>query len=196
MMKAIKHFAYIIKLKLRAFRYFIRSIKTKNCIIQKGGRVLGNVNLQIDGHFNFGDNVIINGGGIDNVGFTQIQVSKDANLSIGNMSGISQTSICCKNSIRIGDYVNIGAGCMLLDSNCHSTYWKDHEDRYLDCRNAKSAPIIIGDYVFVGARSIIGKGVTIGDRAIICAGSVVVSNIPADCIAGGNPCKVINSINQ
>lgn len=196
MMKLLKYLAYIFKLKLRAFRYFIRTIKIKNRIIQKGGRVLGKVNFQIDGSFNFGDNIIISGGGIDNVDFTQIQVSKDACLSIGKMSGVSQTSICCKNSIKIGDYVNIGAGCMLLDSNCHSTYWKDHEDRYLDCLNAKSAPIVIGDYVFVGARSIIGKGVTIGNRSIISAGSVVVSDLPADCIAGGNPCKVIKFINQ
>ena len=47
--------------------------------------------------------------------------------------------------------------------------------------------------MFVGARSIILKGVTIGEHSIIAAGSVVTTDIPADCIAGGNPCKVIKT---
>lgn len=45
-----------------------------------------------------------------------------------------------------------------------------------------------------GAKCIINKGVRIGARSIIAAGSVVVSDIPSDVIAGGNPCKVIKGI--
>jgi acetyltransferase-like isoleucine patch superfamily enzyme len=56
--------------------------------------------------------------------------------------------------------------------------------------------VIIEDDVFIGARSVICKGVTIGARSIIAAGSVVVKDIPADCIAGGNPCKVIKYLNS
>lgn len=52
-------------------------------------------------------------------------------------------------------------------------------------------PIVIEDDVLIGARSIVLKGVTIGARSVIGAGSVVVKDIPADCIAAGNPCKVI-----
>ena len=52
------------------------------------------------------------------------------------------------------------------------------------------------DDVWIGARCIILKGVTIGERSVIGAGSVVVSDIPADCIAAGNPCKVIRSISN
>lgn len=63
-----------------------------------------------------------------------------------------------------------------------------------DC-NIKTAPIVIEDYVFVGAKSIILKGVTIGEKSVIAAGSVVVDDIPANCIAGGNPCKVIKYLN-
>lgn len=56
---------------------------------------------------------------------------------------------------------------------------------------AASAPIVIEDDVLIGTRCIILKGVTIGARSIIAAGSVVTKSIPADCIAGGNPAKVI-----
>lgn len=45
--------------------------------------------------------------------------------------------------------------------------------------------------MLIGARSIILKGVTIGHGAVIGAGSVVAKDIPANCIAAGNPCKVI-----
>ena len=58
----------------------------------------------------------------------------------------------------------------------------------------KSAPIVIEDDVWVGAHSIILKGVTIGARSIIGAGSVVTKNIPPDCVAAGNPCRVIKSL--
>ena len=53
---------------------------------------------------------------------------------------------------------------------------------------------VIEDDVWVGAHSIILKGVTIGARSIIGAGSVVTKNIPPDCVAAGNPCRVIKSL--
>ena len=112
-------------------------------------------------------------------------------LSIGNYSGFSNIVIQCYNNIKIGNYVNIGEGCMIMDSDFHRTNWRDRQDRSLDFHKAKSSPIVIDDYVFVGARSIILKGVHIGKHSIIAAGSVVNRDIPADCIAGGNPCKVI-----
>ena len=58
-----------------------------------------------------------------------------------------------------------------------------------------TVPIVIEDDVLIGTRCIILKGVTIGARSIIGSGSVVVKSIPADCIAAGNPCKIIRYIN-
>jgi acetyltransferase-like isoleucine patch superfamily enzyme len=65
-----------------------------------------------------------------------------------------------------------------------------------DGRNASSKPIIIEDDVFIGTNCIIGKGITIGARSVIAAGSVVVKNVPADEIWGGNPAKFIKKINE
>lgn len=56
------------------------------------------------------------------------------------------------------------------------------------------APIILGKNVWIGSNSTILQGVTIGDNAIIAAGSVVTKNIPANTIAGGVPAKHIRNI--
>ncbi len=127
---------------------------------------------------------------------TRMRVSAGATLEFGEGSGCSSADINCRNSIIIGKHVNIGMCSVFYDSDYHSMLWKDREDRKIDAKNAQSAPIIIGDYVFIGTRSIILKGVTIGEKTIIQAGSVVNSDIPDNCIAGGNPCKVIFDLDR
>lgn len=57
-------------------------------------------------------------------------------------------------------------------------------------------PITIGKDVWIGGGAILCPGVTIGDRTVIGAGSVVTKDIPSDVFAAGNPCKVIKSIEQ
>ena len=59
-----------------------------------------------------------------------------------------------------------------------------------------SKRVTIGNDVFIGANCYIGKGVSIGDRSIIAAGSVVVKSIPPDEIWGGNPAKFIKQIRK
>lgn len=162
--------------------------------------VLFNSHSQISiGHnsnVSIGKYFIVNSGPSSGIGtsMSKISVANGATLRIGNYVGVSSTTILVNNSIVIGDYVNIGGGAFLTDSNHHSSNWEDRADRIIDIQNAKTAPIVIGDYVFIGARCMILKGVTIGEKTIIAAGSVVVNDIPANCIAGGNPCKVIKHI--
>ena len=127
----------------------------------------------------------------------------DSIIEIGEESGLSSPCIWAKKQITIGKRVKIGGDCILLDSDCHSLDWRQRclsEDKSeglpVDTLNAKISPIIIGDDVFIGTRSIILKGVRIGERSIIAAGSVVTKNIPSDCIAAGNPAIVIRKINE
>lgn len=116
-------------------------------------------------------------------------------LTIGDNSGLSSSVIICKERVSIGSNVNIGAGCLILDTNMHSTDWRIRADRSLDRPDkADKKPVIIEDNVFIGARCIIGKGVTIGHCSMIAAGSVVIKDIPANCIAAGNPCKVVKQL--
>lgn len=169
---------------------------TFNAIRRLGGVIGDNSKFVNQGAFHVGRNVTIAGEGIDNVMRSQIVILKDAVLEIGDNTGMSQVSITCKQKIHIGSNVKIGAGTLIFDTNFHSTDWKIRADHDKDLSSAQNAPIHIGDHVFIGTRSIICKGVTIGDRSIIAAGSIVVKDIPADCIAGGNPCRVIKYINE
>ena len=66
----------------------------------------------------------------------------------------------------------------------------DERDKYEMCR-----PVHIGERCWIGGDVTICPGVTIGDRTVIGAGSVVIHDIPADCVAVGNPCKVIKRVN-
>ena len=122
----------------------------------------------------------------------------NASLVIGNNSGFSSTCIWAQNSITIGNNVKVGGDCIILDTDCHNLDWRirnsnriDTDGRSIDGKTANSAPIIIEDDVLIGSRCIILKGVTIGARSIIGSGSIVTKSIPKDCIAAGNPCKVI-----
>ena len=143
-----------------------------------------------------GDGFLCNSGhfAIDNGINSLICAGSDARLTIGENSGMSSTAIQCHQEIIIGDNVNIGAGCLIMDSDFHSKDYMIRRDRLLDRNSSEKASVHIGDDVFIGARSTICKGVSIGERSIIAAGSVVVTNVPADCLAGGNPAKVIKSL--
>ena len=155
------------------------------------------LNLSRGCNVSIGDGFIANSGvtaGIDCGNGCKIAVRPNATLTIGEYSGMTNTVIQCHERIEIGSHVNIGAGCMIMDSNFHSTDWKDRLDRRKDIANHRNAPIKIGDVVFIGARSIICKGVTIGDHAMIAAGSVVVTDVPADEVWGGNPARFIKRI--
>lgn len=111
-----------------------------------------------------------------------------AKITIGDSVGISGGTICARQLIEIGDGTLIGANTYIFDNDFHAI---DPTIRAADDYSAvRSAPVRIGSNVFIGARSIILKGVTIGDNAIIGAGSVVTQSIPSSVVAAGNPCKV------
>lgn len=130
----------------------------------------------------------------DNYSGSKIVVNGGARLSIGDGTGMSNVLIYCNDSVEIGSNVKIGGGCWIMDSNFHSLGYEDRRDPTADMQGARTAPVSIGDDVFVGARVTICKGVSIGARSVIQAGSVVVKSIPEDCVAGGNPCSVIKTL--
>lgn len=113
--------------------------------------------------------------------------STRAEIVIGRNCGFSRISIGAKLGIELGNNVLVGANSIITDFDWHA----------MDPLNRDNSELIIGkkiwieDNVWIGANSSILKGVHIGKNTIIGAGSIVVSNQPANSICGGNPCKVI-----
>ena len=114
-------------------------------------------------------------------------------IRVGEHTGMSGVTICSKELVEIGCRVQIGSGVAIFDTDFHSI---DHEVRGTakDLELACSRPVLIGNDVFIGARSIVCKGVTIGARSIVGAGAVVVKDIPSDSVAAGNPARVIKTL--
>ena len=90
--------------------------------------------------------------------------------------------------VKIGDNVFIAPNVSIYTAG-HPV---DPEERNTLVEYAK--PVTIGDNVWIGGSVTIIPGVTIGDNVTIGAGSVVVKDIPSDCVAAGNPCRVIRKI--
>lgn len=115
-----------------------------------------------------------------------------ASIVIGEESGLSGTTICASRSVHIGKRCLIGADVMISDTDFHHLIPEGR--RYRSEVEAAASPVVIGNDVFVGARVIILKGVSIGDGSVIGAGSVVTRDIPAGVICVGNPAKVVRHI--
>jgi maltose O-acetyltransferase len=92
--------------------------------------------------------------------------------------------------ITIGSRVLFGPNVQVYTA----THPVDYRERASGLEFAK--PITIGDDAWIGGSVVICPGVTIGNRSIIGAGSVVTKDIPADVIAAGNPCRVIRPVDQ
>lgn len=111
-------------------------------------------------------------------------------------------------NVQVNDYVHIGAILSVsIDSNtliASKVFISDHNhgqfnSNHEDCgpslpplvRPLSAEPVSIGKNVWIGESVCILPGVAIGDGAVIGAGSIVTTNIPARCVAAGNPARVI-----
>lgn len=158
----------------------IRKINGKIFIRNRGTVIIGN---SVTINSNYASNPI--GGNC----FTSIYVKQGARLTIGDNTGISNTAIVCSMEINIGKYVFIGGDCKIYDTDFHSlNFEKRHR---LPDNDVRTGTVNIKDGAFIGTGAIILKGVTIGEKSIIGAGSVVTCDIPDNEIWAGNPARFI-----
>lgn len=184
-------------LRIKFYPYINRMIlKSYGAVLGKNIQISGKVHWLIwGGKVRIGDNLYFSSGDAVNPIGSNLQgaiyVESGASLMIGNDVGMSSTRMWIHDSIKIGDHVKIGGCVLMTDTDAHPM---DFMARRSSNEGTKAAPIVIEDDVWIGAHSIILKGVTIGARSIIGAGSIVTKSVPADCVTAGNPCRVIKKL--
>lgn len=181
---------YFWHLSARA-QFAIRGVKWPKHLTIKGP-----LGLSAIGRIELGDHItIVNDSKYNRAGInhpTQLVAGRDAILKIGNNVGMSGASIYAESSIEIGDHVLLGANARIYDTDFHPIHFQDRVAGV----PAKTEAVVIGEHVWLAANVTVLKGVHIGARSVIAAGSVVVSDIPEDCLAGGIPAKVIRKITE
>lgn len=138
--------------------------------------------------------------------------SSKGKISIGDHTFIGNSTFISRSSIIIGNNVTIAWGSTIYDHDSHSLVYmerrKDIDDELADLKGnlnmiahknwevVNSKPIKICDDAWIGMNCIILKGVTIGEGAIVGAGSVVTKDVPAWTVVAGNPAKVVKTLSK
>ena len=160
-------------------------------------RINGRVCIKGHGRLVLGEKVMFNSSMGSNPigGDTKLILDLGSNgiLLFGDNTVKSNAAIIAHNKVHIGKNVKIGGSVKIYDTDFHSLDPIKRADTKPDVPTKKE--VFIEDNAFIGAHSIILKGVLIGENAIIGAGSVVTKNVPKNEIWGGNPAKLINKIN-
>lgn len=146
-------------------------------------RLFGRIHFRAGGDVEFGNGVCLEG----NVVPIEIVSHKGSHISIGDHTFINYgTSITAYQLVKIGRHCLLGHHLRILDRNEHGTEHREIAP--------PAAPVVIEDNVWIGSHSIILPGVRIGHSSAIGAGSVVTRDIPANCLAVGNPVRVLRQI--
>jgi len=161
-----------------------RLIINGNLIIEKRGapRPYGDVVIEIyDGGTLIINGTVILGANVSllvGAGATMILGSKEN----GYMTVSHDTQIVANQRVEIGSDCMFSWDVLIMDTDIHPI---------IEPPVPTHSPVIIGDHVWLGCRSIVLKGVTIGDGAIVGAAAVVVKNIPPKAAVAGNPATVV-----
>jgi acetyltransferase-like isoleucine patch superfamily enzyme len=149
---------------------------------QKGGRLTlrGRASVVNDGHMTIGDRVRL----VSTVATLELVTLPEGHLEIGNNVFINYgSSLVASKHVKIGDGCLIGTHVMIMDCDFHRV-----EDKVWD---TTGVPVVVEDRCWLGNRSIILKGVTIGHDAVVAAGSVVTRDVPPRTVVAGVPAKVV-----
>ena len=156
-------------------------------------RVRNAAAITIGDHVSINSRFMANLAGMTNP--TVFQCIDNGSIHIGDDSGCSATVFSSRASIHVGRQVKIGSNVRIYDHDFHSLDHLRRREAAQDGAGCTSAPVVIGDDVFIGANAVILKGVAIGDRSVIGAGAVVsLKSIPPDSLVGGNPARIIKSL--
>jgi|SRR5581483_6174685 len=115
----------------------------------------------------------------------ELYCARDAVLTLEDGCFLNQgVHIACQKHVRIGASVLLADQVLIMDTDFHA----------VGSQSVQAVAVSIGANVWIGARTIVLKGVTIGEGAVVGAGSVVTRSVPPRVLAAGNPARVIRPI--
>lgn len=176
-------------------------LRAQSCPVGRGFDCDGlpRIRMQKPGSITLGEGVAIKCRPMSNLaGISQhtiLHCIGEGRIVLGDGSGMSGVVLSSRTGIRLGKRVNLGVNVRIYDHDFHSLDPQHRTDRRTDQAHVKSAAVVLGDDVFVGANAMILKGVRIGDRSVVAAGSIVTGgDYPGDSLIAGNPAKVVKSL--
>jgi len=171
----------IFSLQCRFFRKGIR--------VGKGLRMHTRLDIRGSGSLTIGDNCIVAGIKGDKTQFvTLYTLDRSAEIEIGDNARLYAARISSRYRIKLGGDVHIEESG-IMDTDFHSIDQQRGDPKY---ESREKCEVFIGNRVMIGARSLVTKGVRIGDGAVIVPGSVVSRSLPTFCLACGNPAKAVD----
>ena len=176
----------------KAFACSVSQVKFRLYGVSFGKRLRAvNVDILNIGRIVLGNNIYINSQVLGNPYRSSLRTYyPESIIEIGDHCIINGAVIHSNCAVLIGAHSRLAPGVTLCDNDSHVPA-RSIESREL---RPPEAPIRLGTNVWLGMRSIILKGVTIGDNTIVAAGSVVTRDLPANVLAGGIPAKVIRTL--
>jgi maltose O-acetyltransferase len=148
-------------------------------------RLRGRLQLSGCGEVVLGEGVSLNGTVVP----IELVTYTSGSIEIGNHTFINYgSSIAARASVKIGSHCHLGHYAFVMDNDQH--------DVVMHTELPPSNPVIIEDHVWIGSKTVVLPGVRIGSRAVIGAGSIVTKDIPPQCVAAGNPARVLRHLTE
>jgi len=124
-------------------------------------------------------------------------------IRIGDRTFIGNSLIVCAEEVSIGNDILIAWGVTIVDHDSHSLEWSGRKDDVVNWLHGRKdwsrvavAPVRIEDRAWIGFNAVILKGITVGEGAVVAAGSVVTKDVPPYSVVAGNPARVIKKLKK
>jgi len=176
----------------KIYKFIYTLIKLKMNHVTSHYKVIGNsFYINNKGKIIIGKNVSLNSYPDGSIYRTALSTYfREAVITIGDDCKLNGLVIHCNNEVSIGMKCMFGPGTVICDNDSHKVVIDYMERNSV----AVSQPITIKENVWIGMNCMIMKGVCIGKNAIIAAGSLVVKDVPDNCLYGGHPAKLIKEL--
>ncbi len=173
------------------------------CELGEDAMVLSSIVAAGDGHVNLRGCSLVMGDRSLLRGVVYFEMDGAA-LSVGNNSSVNNSQMMISTGITIGNNVIISYDCIFMDHDSHSLKSSERMHDLGDVLGGRpkrwsvvnKKSIIVEDNVWIGARALILKGVTIGHDSVVAAGAVVTKDVPPYSVVAGNPAAVIKCLEK